>query len=77
LSIGLLCGRLWFNSWPGQHSGSLTNWREGAAFALTSANGPISQLPWNLFRLLKCYEEEHQDSELFYLYMPTMILNTG
>ena len=40
LSIGLLCGRSWDQKLqPDQHSGSLNNWGESAAFIMTYANG--------------------------------------
>ena len=39
LSTGLSRGRSWVQLRPDQHSGSLNNWGESAAFVTTSANG--------------------------------------
>ena len=39
LSTGLLRGRSWVQLRPDQHSGSLNNWGESAAFVIISANG--------------------------------------
>ena len=39
LSTGLSRGRSWVQLRPDQHSGSLNNWEESAAFVITSANG--------------------------------------
>ena len=39
LSTGLSRGRSWDQLRPDQHSGSLNNWGESAAFVITSANG--------------------------------------
>ena len=41
-----------FKPWLGQHSGSLNNWGESAAFAATSANGSSSSLSSSLFKTL-------------------------
>ena len=44
LSIGLSRGRSWVQLRPDQHSGSLNNWGESAAFVMTSANVRLSSL---------------------------------
>jgi hypothetical protein len=47
LSIGLLCGRPWFDTRPDdQHSGSWNNWVESAAFVINLQMVRLSRLLW-------------------------------